>query len=177
MIEILSYCICCGGRWKSLGKILKYGKHYKAFSVKQIQQNGSVIIKNYDAEDEIVAAICSDCLKDVYYEDFSGLIKAYVEDGFGPTDIVYKNKEPRFFCSMCSWEENTQRLLDTGCHKHSPLTQLSGQHLVIPDDLFDVFEFAYAQKITRIQKRSLKRQHRSETLVNMWKLNKNKKEL
>lgn len=60
--EMLSYCSRCGQRWKLLGSVLRYGKHYPAFTIKHISGK----VEHRDAVDEIKEAVCSSCLKELY---------------------------------------------------------------------------------------------------------------
>ena len=64
--KILSFCSRCGEKWCKLGKVLEYGKHYPAFSVKL--KNGTK--KEYPADDEIKEAVCSNCAKDLFDLEF-----------------------------------------------------------------------------------------------------------
>ena len=60
--KIIYFCSRCGGKYKPLGKIIKYGKHYPAYTIKF--KDGKE--EYHAAEDEIKEALCKECAKEFY---------------------------------------------------------------------------------------------------------------
>ena len=60
--KIIPYCSRCGIEWCLLGRVVKYGKHYPAYTIKY--KNGTT--EERPADDEIKEALCRECAKETY---------------------------------------------------------------------------------------------------------------
>jgi hypothetical protein len=60
--KILRYCSRCGAEWCILGKVLKWGKHYPAYTVKKADGTK----EERPADTEIKEALCRQCAKEHY---------------------------------------------------------------------------------------------------------------
>lgn len=65
----IRFCSRCGIEYPVLGKVLKWGKYYPAFEVKNVKGE----IKKYPEDKEIVEAVCRDCAKDLYDKNLTPL--------------------------------------------------------------------------------------------------------
>jgi len=63
--KILRFCGRCGVNWCKLGKVLEYGKHYPAFTIKLADGTK----KEYSEDTEIKKAVCTDCAKELFDSD------------------------------------------------------------------------------------------------------------
>jgi len=60
--EMLFLCDRCGGKFLPLGRVLKWGKNYHGYTVKNLDGT----IKDIPAHTEIEKALCKECSKEHY---------------------------------------------------------------------------------------------------------------